>query len=84
MPQDSILSQQPGSYSLKPGDSKVFELEKMPGNDFYSEYAMRNFQEFWTESVEIFFEKPVQLKNTYPELYDAISLLLKQDPAKYG
>ena len=29
-------------------------------NDLYSEYAVKNFQEFWAESVEIFFEKPLQ------------------------
>ncbi len=60
--------------------NRVFEQEKLPGNDLYSEYALRNFQEFWAESIEIFFEKPWQMKNTYPHLYEAIGLLLNQDP----
>ena len=60
--------------------NKAFTEEQIPGNDLYSEYAMRNFQEFWAESVELFFEKPANLKTTYPELYAAISDLLNQDP----
>ena len=61
--------------------NKVFEQEKLPGNDLYSEYALKNFQEFWAESIEIFFEKPWQLKNSYPNLYAAIAALLNQDPS---
>ena len=61
--------------------NSAFVEEQIPGNDFYSEYAMRNFQEFWAESVEIFFERPTQLKMIYPDLYGAISDLLNQDPA---
>ena len=64
--------------------NKVFEQEQKPGYDLYSDYAMRNFQEFWAESVEIFFEKPVQMKNTYPELYAVMSDLLNQDPVGNG
>ena len=60
--------------------NNAFEKEHQTGNNLYSEYAMRNFQEFWAESVEIFFEKPTQLKNTYPDLYSAMSNLLNQDP----
>ncbi|MEP7164660.1 MAG: zinc-dependent peptidase [Ferruginibacter sp.] len=58
----------------------AFEEEQKPGNDLYSEYAMKNFQEFWAETVEIFFEKPVLLKTIYPALYAAVSDLLNQDP----
>jgi len=61
--------------------NKPFQKELEPGNDLYSDYALRNFQEFWAESVEIFFERPASLKNTYPDLYAAISDLLNQDPA---
>jgi MtfA peptidase len=61
--------------------NKVFHQESQPGNDLYSEYALKNFQEFWAESVEIFFEKPLQLKNNYPELYAALVDVLNQDPA---
>ena len=61
---------------------KVFKKEAEPGNDLYSDYAMTNFQEFWAESVEIFFEKPVKLKSDYPELYGTIRDLLNQDTAR--
>jgi hypothetical protein len=61
--------------------NSVFANEKLPGNDLYSDYALTDFQEFWAESVEIFFEKPQQLKANYPELYDALSKLLNQDPS---
>ncbi|MEO6721975.1 MAG: zinc-dependent peptidase [Ferruginibacter sp.] len=61
--------------------NKVYDLEKLPGPGLYSEYAIRDFQEFWAESVEIFFERPVQMKTVYPELYAAMSGLLNQDPS---
>ncbi|MGC4102536.1 zinc-dependent peptidase [Ferruginibacter sp.] len=60
--------------------NKVFAQESKPGNDLYSDYALKNFQEFWAESAEIFFEKPAAMKAAYPELYDTIKLLLNQDP----
>jgi MtfA peptidase len=48
----------------------------------YSNYAKKNFQEFWAESIELFFEKPMELRTAYPVLYGSISDLLKQDPLK--
>jgi MtfA peptidase len=48
--------------------------------DFYSEYAETNLQEFWAESVELFFEKPRALLETYPDVFYAIKLLLNQNP----
>ncbi|MEO6231720.1 MAG: zinc-dependent peptidase [Ferruginibacter sp.] len=61
--------------------NKVYDLEKKAGKGLYTSYAMKDFQEFWAESVEIFFEKPIQMKAIYPSLYAAISDLLNQDPA---
>ncbi len=46
----------------------------------YTDYAYRNLQEFWAESVEIFFEKPADMLRCYPEIYQTIKALLKQDP----
>ncbi len=60
--------------------NKIFELEKSPGHDLYPEYALRNFQEFWAETIEIFFEKPGDLNNVYPDLYSILRDLLNQDP----
>ncbi|MGF2411125.1 zinc-dependent peptidase [Ferruginibacter sp.] len=60
--------------------NKVFNQEAQPGSDLYSDYALKNFQEFWAESTEIFFEKPAAMKAAYPQLYDAMQSLLNQDP----
>ena len=54
--------------------------EQQPGNDLYTDYGLKNSQEFWAESVELFFEKPERLKRCYPNLYNAIMQLLNQDP----
>lgn len=67
--------------SFNTSGNKVYTEEHAIKRNLYSEYAMRNFQEFWAESIEIFFEKPVQMKTIYPELYAAMSDLLNQEPA---
>lgn len=61
--------------------NQVFGKKRITGSVLYSKYAMTNFQEFWAESVELFFEKPVELKNTYPELYRILSKILNQQTA---
>jgi MtfA peptidase len=60
--------------------NKVFEEEKIQNDSLYSDYALKNFQEFWAESVEIFFERPREMKDQYGELYESMSLLLNQRP----
>ncbi len=62
--------------------NKVHHLEKANDASLYSSYADKSFQEFWAESVEIFFEKPWQLKKTYPLLYDSLAALLNQNPCE--
>jgi Mlc titration factor MtfA (ptsG expression regulator) len=44
------------------------------------EYAAVNYHEFWAVSVETFFENPLALQRELPELYGAMSRLLRQDP----
>jgi len=61
--------------------NKAYHTEKTVEGGLYSEYAEKNFQEFWAESVEIFFEKPVEMRSHYPQLYQTMKLLLNQDPA---
>ncbi|UEG50069.1 zinc-dependent peptidase [Ferruginibacter lapsinanis] len=61
--------------------NKAFAEEHALKKDLYSDYAMKNFQEFWAESIEIFFEKPLQMRAVHPELYAAMSDLLNQSPA---
>lgn len=60
--------------------NKAYNTEKTIAGGLYSEYAEKNFQEFWAESVEIFFEKPVQMESHYPQLYQTMKGLLNQDP----
>ncbi len=59
---------------------KAFEAEKNNSTDLYSDYALRNFQEFWAESVELFFERPGDMKKCYPDVYAAMCKLLNQSP----
>jgi Mlc titration factor MtfA (ptsG expression regulator) len=43
-------------------------------------YAFSNMHEFWAVSVEAFFENPAELRRNMPDLYDALSNVLNQDP----
>lgn len=45
------------------------------------EYGATNPAEFFAVVTETFFEKPVQLRSTHPELYDELKQFYKQDPA---
>ena len=56
------------------------QTEKAGLKDLYSPYADTDLQEFWAESVELFFEKPAELMNHYQEVYESMKLLLNQDP----
>ncbi len=62
---------------------KIYLKEKQRTIGLYSDYAMKNFQEFWAESIELFFENPGRLNSHYPELYNIICDLLCQDPLRY-
>ncbi|MES2882750.1 MAG: zinc-dependent peptidase [Bacteroidota bacterium] len=48
--------------------------------NLYSTYAEADLQEFWAESVELFFEKPELLYQCHPQVYQAMQLLLQQNP----
>lgn len=58
----------------------ILEKEKQSSSPFYSAYGLKNFQEFWAESVELFFERSLQFRSTYAELYYIMVNLLNQDP----
>ncbi len=62
---------------------QIYMREKQRTIGLYSDYAMKNFQEFWAESIELFFENPGRLNSHYPELYNIICDLLCQDPLRY-
>lgn len=58
----------------------AFDAEKNNEQKLYSNYALQNLHEFWAESVELFFERPDDLKNYYPQLYATMCLVLNQYP----
>lgn len=60
---------------------EVYEMKHRDPSLLFSENAYKDLQEFWAESVELFFEKPSELRRENPELYEAVASLLKQDPA---
>jgi Mlc titration factor MtfA (ptsG expression regulator) len=60
---------------------EVYELKKSHPCELFTTNAYRNLQEFWAESVELFFERPTELKRENAELYDSLKDILNQDPA---
>lgn len=66
-------------FDFNDDGNKVYEIEQALEAGLYSRYAMQDFQEFWAESVEIFFEKPLDLFKKYPDLYYAMRNILNQD-----
>lgn len=61
---------------------KVIEQPYHPAA-LFSRQGITNIHECWAESVEFFFEQPGRLREYYPELYEAISELLKQRPVEW-
>lgn len=59
----------------------VFKKEKETAQRLYTDYALKNLQEFWAESVEIFFERPSIMKEQYPDLYNCMEIILNQKTA---
>jgi MtfA peptidase len=58
---------------------EIYELRHRY-NILYSDYAYKNLQEFWAESIELFFEKSAAMQTHYPDLYETLKELLNQDP----
>jgi Mlc titration factor MtfA (ptsG expression regulator) len=58
----------------------IFESMQKGSKNILGDYAGTNYHEFWAVSVEVFFENPLRLKHDLPSLYNAISMLLRQDP----
>jgi Mlc titration factor MtfA (ptsG expression regulator) len=62
-------------------DDHILQIEKLSDARLFDDNALRNSDEFWATSVELFFEKPAALKNQYPDLYHSIAGVLNQDTA---
>jgi MtfA peptidase len=58
----------------------IFESMQTGEKNLLGDYAGTNYHEFWAVSVELFFENPVRMRHDMPELYQAMSHLLRQNP----
>jgi Mlc titration factor MtfA (ptsG expression regulator) len=58
----------------------IFESMQNGRKNLLGDYAGTNYHEFWAVSVEVFFENPIRMRHEMPELYAAMSSLLRQDP----
>ncbi len=52
-----------------------------PANGFFRNSACYNTHEFFAVAVENFFERPLEMKERLPQVYQILSTLLKQEPA---
>ena len=68
--------------NLENSCAKAYKIEINGLRNLYSDYAETNLQEFWAETVEIFFEKPDELYKEHPDVFAAMTVLLNQDPGK--
>lgn len=60
--------------------AEVYELKHARPSELYTGNAYRNLQEFWAESVELFFERPAAFKRAHPDVYEQMCGILNQDP----
>ncbi len=63
---------------MKQGE-KIYALQAQ-AESLFTKNAYKNLQEFWAESVEMFFEDPHNMQITYVALFTALKTLLNQDP----
>jgi Mlc titration factor MtfA (ptsG expression regulator) len=61
---------------------REFTKIKQGAKSYLRRYAFYNREEFFPVCTEYFFERPKEFKKERPELYEALSKLLRQDPAK--
>ena len=59
---------------------KTIEYLKNGGNGFFRDYAATNRDEFFAVAAENFFERPNEFNDKFPELYQLLTQLLRQDP----
>ncbi|MDQ3191052.1 MAG: zinc-dependent peptidase [Bacteroidota bacterium] len=64
------------------GDREFFKMRGRKQN-YLRQYGATNLMEFFSVSVEHFFEAPNAFKQNLPELYKVLSRFLAQDPTKW-
>lgn len=57
-----------------------YKLLQINRNDYLREYGNTNTHEFFSVSLECFFENPEELKKAIPNLFDILCKLLNQNP----
>ncbi|WP_345953658.1 M90 family metallopeptidase [Mucilaginibacter sp. PAMB04168] len=76
---ENLLPHEYAAPWLKMMHQEINRIEK--GKSDINPYAATNEAEFLAVASEYFFEKPEQLQNKHPELYQQLSRLFAQDPA---
>jgi len=61
----------------------IFTAMQGGAKNLLGDYAATNYHEFWAVAVEMFFENAVQFRHELPELYEAMSRVLNQDPLSF-
>jgi Mlc titration factor MtfA (ptsG expression regulator) len=61
----------------------IFTAMQSGLRNLLGDYAATNYHEFWAVSVEVFFENPVQFRHELPDLYEAMTRVLNQDPLHF-
>lgn len=54
-------------------------LVKLAASEYFREYGRTNLQEFFSVTVENYFETPAIFKNDFPELFDELRNMLNMD-----
>jgi len=67
-------------HELMAEGREVLEEKAANPSALFSANAYTSLQEFWAESVELFFERPGALKKENSELYNGLCNILNQDP----
>jgi MtfA peptidase len=60
----------------------IFNSMQSGSTNLLSNYAATNYHEFWAVAVETFFEKPAEMNETMPDLFNAMCSLLNQNPLR--
>ncbi|MCB0954483.1 MAG: zinc-dependent peptidase, partial [Microthrixaceae bacterium] len=58
-----------------------YERAQLGGDDLLDSYAGVNTGEFFAVATEVFFDRPVEMAEQKPDLYDVLSGFYRQDPA---
>lgn len=58
----------------------IYQSMQQGRKNILGDYAGTNYHEFWAVAVEVFFENPVRFRHELPELYEALTKTLNQDP----